>query len=569
MTEGLYQVREIGSLREMIHTGAEQYKEAPAFLIKTRKGGSYQEISHKKLERDMNALGTKMLELGLGGGKIAIIGENCYEWILTYFAVVNGVGTAVPLDKELTKEEIKNLTQTAGCEAICYSSTCEKKVKELDISVKIKFELYRSEDVPFDEMDMASLLFAGRKLLSEGERRYLKAPLDPDAPRILLFTSGTTGTPKAVMLCHRNLVSNILNVSRIVRIRREDRTLSILPIHHTFESTVDIMIVLYQGGSVAFFEGLKYVTKNMVEAKASILVGVPLIFESIYAKLWKQAEKTKRTGALKAAIRLNQVLQKIGIDKRQKLFRTIYDNFGGNLRMIITGAAGIDPKVLRGFHSLGLEVAQGYGLTETAPILAGTPDGEEKYRKTGSVGKVLPGGELLIDDPDEDGIGEILYRGPNVMLGYYKMEEETRRVLKEGWFYTGDLGFVDRDGWLYITGRKKNVIVTKTGKNIYPEELEALLNEDPYVEECMVYGLEGMQPEDGTIVAVQVRPNTETIKEAFSQTFSQSEVYELIRGRVEIVNQNLPNYKRIRHLVLRDEEFIKTATHKLKRQENL
>lgn len=566
----LYEVRQLATLRDLIRTGAQEYREAPAFLIKKEKGGKYHEITYQKLERDMNALGTKLIDLGLLGERIAIIGENSYEWILSYFAVVNGVGTVVPLDKELSSKEITNLVRTAGCKGILYGSSHEKRIKDLDIPVKLKFELYRNEEIPFDEKDMDSLLYEGRKLLSRGDTRYLQAQIDPDRRSIMLFTSGTTGVPKAVMLCHRNLVSNIKNISKIVRIGKDDRTLSILPIHHTFESTVDIMTVLYQGGSIAFFEGLKYVTKNMVEARASILVGVPLIFESIYEKLWKQAEKTGRTKALKAAVKLNRSLQKIGVDKRQKLFRDIYDNFGGRLRMIITGAAGIDPKVLRGFHDLGLEVAQGYGLTETAPIIAGTPDGDEKYRKSGSVGKVIPEGQVRIESPNEEGIGEIVYKGPNVMLGYYNMPEATEEVLdSEGWFHTGDLGFMDPQGWLYITGRKKNVIVTKTGKNIYPEELEQILNEVRYVEECMVYGLEGVETGDGTIVAVQIRPNYEAIGELYPNGADDEDIYQLMKDVVGELNQKLPNYKRIRHIVLRNTEFVKTTTHKLKRQESL
>lgn len=564
--EAIYQAREIRDLRDMVRGGAALYKEAPAFLVKGEKGGVYYEISHRKLEKDMNALGTRLMDLGLLGENIAIIGENSYEWVLSYFAIVNGVGTAVPLDKDLKKQEIANLVRTADCKGILYSSSCREQVKDLNVPVKLKFELYRNEDVPFDERDMNSLLYEGRRLLSQGDRRFLDAPIDREAPRVLLFTSGTTGIPKAVMLCHKNIVSNIMNVSRIVRIRPDDRTLSILPIHHTFESTVSIMTTIYQGGSVAFFEGLKYVTKNMVEAQASILVGVPLIFESIYAKLWKQAEKNGKARALKAAVKLNHALQKAGIDRRQKLFRDIYNNFGGRLRMIITGAAGIDPKVLRGFHDLGLEVAQGYGLTETAPIITGTPDGEEKYRKAGSVGKVLPEGELRIAGANEDGIGEILYRGPNVMLGYYGMPEESDRVLdKEGWLYTGDLGFADPDGWIYITGRKKNVIVTKTGKNIYPEELERIINEVRYVEECVVYGLEGAEPGDGTAVAVQVRPDYSAIRQIYPDGADKEDVYELIRDILSEINQKLPNYKRIHHIVLRDEEFAKTTTSKIKR----
>lgn len=568
--EQFYPVRDMESIRDLIRTGARDYKETPVFLVKTQKGGKYHEITHTRLEKDMNALGTRLIDLGLRGEKIAVIGENSYEWALSYFAIVNGVGTVVPLDKELSMEEISNLVKTAGCKGILYSSSYEKYAAKLDIPVKLKFELYRNEDVPFSENDMASLIYEGRKLLSHGDRRFLDAEIDPRAAAVMLFTSGTTGDPKAVMLSHENIVSNIKNISKIVRIEPGDRTLSILPIHHTFESTVDIMTVLYQGGSIAFFEGLKHVTKNLAEAQASVLVGVPLIFESIYAKLWKQAEKAKKTKALKAAIKLNRTLRKAGIDKRHKLFRTIYDSLGGRLRLVITGAAGIDPKVLRGFHDLGLEVAQGYGLTETAPIIAGTPDGEEKYRKTGSVGKIIPEGEVKIADPNEDGIGEILYKGPNVMLGYYEMPEKTAEVIdKDGWFHTGDLGFMDPEGWLYITGRKKNVIVTKTGKNIYPEELEQVLNKLPVIEECMVYGLDGMDAGDGTIVAVQVRPDYEAIRERGPREPDEEDVYEIVKRFIAEENQKLPNYKRIRHIVIREEEFVKTTTHKIKRQANL
>lgn len=568
--EQFYPVRDMESIRDLIRTGARDYKETPAFLVKTQKGGKYHEITHTRLEKDMNALGTRLIDLGLQGEKIAVIGENSYEWALSYFAIVNGVGTVVPLDKELSMEEISNLVKTAGCKGILYSSSYEKYAAKLDIPVKLKFELYRNEDVPFSENDMASLIYEGRKLLSHGDRRFLDAEIDPRAAAVMLFTSGTTGDPKAVMLSHENIVSNIKNISKIVRIEPGDRTLSILPIHHTFESTVDIMTVLYQGGSIAFFEGLKHVTKNLAEAQASVLVGVPLIFESIYAKLWKQAEKAKKTKALKAAIKLNRTLRKAGIDKRHKLFRTIYDSLGGRLRLVITGAAGIDPKVLRGFHDLGLEVAQGYGLTETAPIIAGTPDGEEKYRKTGSVGKIIPEGEVKIADPNEDGIGEILYKGPNVMLGYYEMPEKTAEVIDaEGWFHTGDLGFMDPEGWLYITGRKKNVIVTKTGKNIYPEELEQVLNKLPVIEECMVYGLDGMDAGDGTVVAAQVRPDYEGIRERGPREPDEEDVYEIVKRFIAEENQKLPNYKRIRHIVIREEEFVKTTTHKIKRQANL
>lgn len=567
----LYPVREIENIKEMLVYGAENYGSSPAFLVKEKKGGPYREISYGKVLRDMDALGTKLLDMGLAGARIAVIGENSYEWMLTYFTAVCGVGAIVPLDKELKPQEIQNLINAAECSAIFYSSSFEKKIENLDIPMRFKFEVYRNDEVPYGENDMEQMIYEGKKLLSRGRTDYRNAVIDAEKAGIFLFTSGTTGTPKAVMMSHRNIVSNVMNISRIVKLSREDRTLSILPIHHTFESTVDIMTVLYQGGSVAFFEGLKYVTKNLQEAQATILVGVPLIFESIYAKIWKQAEKTKKAGALRHAVKLNRRLRKVGIDQRRRLFGKVYDTFGGRLRMIITGAAAIDPNVIRGFQDLGFETAQGYGLTETAPLIAGTPDGtdQEKHKKAGSVGPAVPGGEIRIEGAGEDGIGEILYRGPNVMLGYYNMPQETAEVLKDGWFHTGDLGFLDENGWLYITGRKKNVIVTKTGKNIYPEELEQRINELRYVKECMVYGEEGADPGDGTEVAVQIRPDYEQIREDFPGGLEDEKIYPLLKSAVSKMNQSLANYKRVRHVVIRDTDFVKTTTHKIKRQENV
>jgi long-chain acyl-CoA synthetase len=310
------------------------------------------------------------------------------------------------------------------------------------------------------------------------------------------------------------------------------------------------------------------VVKNLEEAKCSMLVGVPLIFESIYDKIWKQAAKTGKERALKLAIKANKGLKKLGIDKSRTIFKSVYASFGGNLRLLVTGAAAIDPNVVRGFQDLGFEVVMGYGLTETAPLLTGTPDFGNRYKKAGSVGPVVPGGEMDIIDKNEEGIGEIIYRGPNVMKGYYNMPDKTAEVLIDGWFHTGDLGFVDEEGWLYITGRKKNIIVTKTGKNIYPEEIEKYLMQIKYIEECMVYG---MEPEDGddTVVSVQVRPNYEKIYEEYGENYDDDQVYDLIKKSIAEINQQIPNYKRVRNVTIRLQEFVKTTTKKIKRQQNI
>ncbi|QHI73404.1 AMP-binding protein [Aminipila terrae] len=478
----------------------------------------------------------------------------------------SGQGSA--LDKELSKEEIINLLTTADCKAIFYTSSYKNTFKDVDIPHKFQMEVYSKKAQHDQENTWEYLMEEGRKMLGKGDRRYVDMILDPMEVRMLLFTSGTTDVPKAVMLCHKNIVSNVQDISRIVKLKEDDRALSILPIHHTFESSVGIMVVLFQGGSVAFYEGLKYVVKNLAEAQATLLVGVPLIFESMYNKIWKQAEKSDMTKALNMAVKLHKTLKKVGIDARKKIFKSVYSNFGGRLRMIVTGAAAISPNVVRGFQDLGIEIVMGYGLTEAAPLVSGTPDFTDRYGKAGSVGQVVPSGQLQIIDKNEDGIGEIIFKGPNVMLGYYNMPEKTAEVLKDGWFHTGDLGFVDENGCLYLTGRKKNVIVTKTGKNIYPEEIEEYLTKIPYIEECMVYGTDNDETGE-TIVSVQIRPAYETINDDFGCSDDQDEVYKLLKGKIADLNQTLPNYKRIRHIVIRNAEFVKTTTHKIKRQENV
>ncbi len=575
---GFYETRPITSIKDLLDSSTELYGERPAFLVKKEKGGEYHEINYKLLKHDVDALGTKLIEMGLEGSKIAVIGENCYEWMVTYLAVVNGVGVVVPLDKELNKDEIRNLLNSAECKAIFFTDTFEEAILDYDAPYKIRMKVYGDRTDINEKPELiqdadriiswGNLVEAGEALLASGVHGFSEKIIDPDKMSMLLFSSGTTGIPKGVMLCHRNIACNIRDIRRIVVVYPEDRTLSILPIHHTFESTIGILTILYSGGSVAFYEGLKYVSKNLAEAKATLLVGVPLIFESIYSKIWKQAEKNGKAGALKKAMKINRFLKSLGIAAEKKLFAPIYETFGGRLRMMVTGAAAIDPNVCRGFESMGIRVVQGYGLTECAPLVTGTPDFGDTYTKAGSVGPVVASGELQIINKDEDGIGEIIFKGPNVMLGYYRMQEETDKVMIDGWFHTGDLGFLDENGWLYLTGRKKNVIVTKTGKNIYPEEVEYYVNRNKYIRESLVHGIEDGS-EEGTIVGVQIIPDYDVIFEEFGPDFSEEKISALIRKAISEINDKLPIYKRIRKISIRKDEFIKTTTKKIQRHKNI
>lgn len=572
MKHGKYhEVRPLETLRELIRSGAELYHERPAFLTKDERGGEYKEVSYSKLSGDIDALGTKLHALGLAGSNIAIIGPNCYQWAVAYFAVVNGTGTVVPLDKELSAVEIRNLVKAGDCRAVFTTKEYLDTFRETGVEMIFHMDPYEGGGQAADQEDhILGLISAGTGLLEAGDRSFLDAPLDPEKTTAILFTSGTTDMPKGVMLSHKNITFVILGVAMMCGIRDDDRTLSILPIHHTFESTIGIMEILYQGGSIAFFEGLKYVVKNLQESKASILVAVPLIIESIYDKIWKQARETKKDGLLRTAIRINKTLLALGIDKRRKIFKTVYDNFGGNLRFFVCGAAALDPKVVRGLMDLGFEITVGYGLTETAPLATGVSDFEydQFYVKPGSCGRAIPGGEIKIINQDEDGIGEILYRGPNIMQGYYNLPDKTADVIRDGWFHTGDLGFQDKNGWLYITGRKKNVIVTKTGKNIYPEELEEMLKANPYVKESMVYGLEDDIGE-GVLVAVQIIPDLEVIDEKFGADKTDAEIHKILKESLYELNEQLPSYKRIRNIQVRRDEFVKTTTKKIKRNANL
>lgn len=577
-----HKVREITSLKDMFDSSARMYADRPAFLIKKVKGGEYCQINYAQAKNDADALGTQLISMGLKDAKIAIIGENCYEWVIAYYAAVNGTGVVVPLDKELSREEVYNLLKIAECRAVFFTPGYEDYFIDYDIDFKIKMKVYgdrtditepltaaTEEEISADSvLTWESLVGAGERLVAGGDRSFIDAEIDVDVMKILLFTSGTTDAAKGVMLSHKNIASDIMDTCRIAEILPEDRTLSILPIHHTFESTMGMSLIFYRGASSAFYEGLKYINKNLAEAQATVLIGVPLIFESIYEKIWKQAEKSGKAGTLKKAIKLNRTLNALGIDASRKLFKSVHEKFGGKFRMAITGAAAIDPNVLRGFEDLGIRMLQGYGLTECSPLVSGPPDFGNTYKKAGSSGPAVASGEIRIIDKDEDGIGEIIFKGPNVMLGYYKMPEKTAEVIKDGWFYTGDLGFLDDDGWLYITGRKKNVIVTKTGKNIYPEEVEYYINRNKYIQESLVHGMIDEESDD-TLVSAQVRPNYDVIYEEFGDNFGEEEVQSLIKRVIADINEKLPIYKRVRNIAVRKDEFIKTTTKKIQRYKNV
>lgn len=558
-------VSRIGNLREMLERSVKLFGEKDAFLVKDP-SGNYRGVSYGRFGEDVHALGAALAGLGLENGFIAVIGENRYEWCVSYLAATNHTGVVVPIDKELPVSEKENLLSRSRVAAVIYSGKYSGELesirKKLDT---VKF--YINMDLEEDRdgiLSYGKLLEKGRNLLYGGGFDVTGHSIDSEGLGILLFTSGTMDMAKGVMLSHKNICANLMDVCRFVSADSRDVSLSILPLHHTYECTVGFLTFIYIGGTIAFNEGLKHIVKNFKEARPTFLISVPLILESMYKKIWEQAgKKPGRKTVLRIAMAAGGALYGIfGIDIRKKLFHSIHETFGGRLRMIITGAAAISPEVSRGFRRLGFTVLQGYGLTECAPMVTGN---RESAFRDGSVGMAFPGVSVRLEDVDENGIGEIVTKGDNVMLGYFENEKATENCLKDGWFHTGDLARVDRNGFYYITGRKKNVIVTKNGKNIFPEEVEAYINKSPFVLESMVTG--DFDSESGeTRVNAHIFPNMDFITEKLKQaSINKEELMRIFSEVVRNVNKDMPLYKRIRSFTLRETEFAKTTTRKIKR----
>lgn len=563
----LYEVRPIKDLKDMLNSSAEIYGDKAAFLSKPKGKSQYSPISYKQYKSDVDAMGTAFIDLGLKNKKIALIGENRYEWSVTYLSAVNGTGVIVPLDKELPANEIELLLKRSKADAIIYSESVRDIIEPLyekDTSIRYFISMDREENQG-NIFSFHLLLQKGHKLLEEGRREFIDAKIDAEEMSILLFTSGTTDTAKAVMLSHKNIAENLIGMCSMVYIDEKDIFLSVLPIHHTYECTCGFLCQIYRGCTIAYCEGLRHIVKNLKESKTTIMLGVPLIFESMYRQIMNKAIKAKGEKKIKFAINFSNVLAKIGIDIRKKIFKEIHEALGGHIRLLISGAAGIDPQIAKGFRELGISLIQGYGLTECAPIVALNRD---VYYKDEAAGLPLPNVRVEIDSPDEDGIGEIKCKGENVMLGYYENPEATKEAIRDGWFYTGDSGFLDEDGFLHITGRKKNVIITGNGKNVFPEEIETLLNRSPYIKESLVYG-KG-QSDGDTIICVKIVPDIDKIKEDKENNLIPDEpVEKIIEKEVRDVNKNLVIYKHIKEISIQEEEFIKTTTKKIKRHEEL
>ena len=554
-------------LKDMLNQTGEVYGDRPAYIFKTEEKGKFRTITHKEFRENINALGTTLIQMGLKDKRIALISENRYEWELSYLAVASGVGVIVPLDKALPDNELESLILRSQVEAIIYSSKYDVIMNTLREKKNTNLKYFISMDLEENTQGIyaeKALVEKGKKLLADGNKTYIDAKIDSEKMGIMLFTSGTTAMSKAVMLSHKNLVTNVMDIIQRFDLTDEDRFLSFLPLHHVFECTVGFLYPISIGGSIAFCEGVKHMAENIKEFEITAMISVPAVFDIIYRKVMKTIEKKGKLANLEKGKKVSQFLLKMKIDLRKQLFKEVHESLGPKLKLVVTGGAALDPETEKGFNDLGFDVEQGYGLTETAPVIAAeTP----KCRRLGSIGKKFPSVEVKIDDPDEEGIGELMAKGPSIMLGYYENEEATKSALEsDGWFHTGDLARIDKDGFIYISGRKKSVIVLNNGKNVFPEEIETLLNKVEGIKETFVFE---KKEDDGDVkVCVEIVYDKELIKELYNIE-GEENIKEFLWDKVKEVNKLMPKYKYVREMIITEEPLIKTTTLKIKRHEEL
>lgn len=564
----LHKCDKFANLKEMINLSAQKHGDKPAFRFKTDKPGEFRNITFNEFLNDINALGTKLINMGLSDKRIAIISDNRYEWALAYMAIACGTGVVVPLDKMLPANELEALIIRSGVEAIFYSSKYDEVMQDIrnrkttDLRYYISMDLEKRENGVYSQKELVK---AGKELIEKGNRKFLDAKINNEAMGFMLFTSGTTAMSKAVMLSHKNIASNLMDIAKVLNLDERDTLLSFLPLHHTFECTVGFLYPISRGASIAYCEGIRHIANNIKEYQITAMISVPALYESIYKRLMKNIEKKGKLPEVEKMIKLTNMFSKVGIDIKRVVFKDIIDGLGGKIRLLVNGAAALSPEVEKGFNDLGITTVQGYGLTETSPVISAGTDFEQRI---GSVGKVFPSVKLKIINKDENGIGEIYVKGPTVMLGYYQNEEATKEVLDKGWFNTGDLGYVDKKGFLFLCGRKKSVIVLKNGKNVFPEEIETVINKIEGVKESFVYG----QAEEDDKIDLKVCAKIVYDKELMKETYNaqtEEEIYNVLWDKIKEINKTMPEYKYVKRITVTEEELVKTTTQKIKRHEEM
>ena len=551
--ERLYKYIEITDLKDMLKKSGEKYGEKIAYKIRQENG--YKEITHNEVRKMVDGLGTKLIDMGLKDKRIAVIGENRYEWEIAYLSIVCGTGTVVPLDKSLPENELESLIERSKAEAII----CSQKYVEILKKTKLKYII--SMDLEKDNDGIISqkrLISEGIQLVKSGNTSFINAKIDNEKMSIMLFTSGTTSISKAVALSHKNICSNLMDISSILDVNSSDVFLSFLPLHHVFECTVGFLFSLYVGAETVFCDGIRHIPENLAEYKVSVMASVPAIYERLFKIIKKHLEKQ---GKVEQILKDEEKYKDSSMEKKKEVFKEIHDLLGGNIKLFISGAASLEPSIEEKFRRLGFNMVQGYGLTETSPVVA---MGNKKYHKTGSIGKCVPSDEVKLLDVNKDGIGELAVKGPNVMLEYYENKEATEKVLKNGWLQTGDLARIDEEGYIFICGRKKSVIVLKNGKNIFPEEMETLINKEDGVEESFIFGKPISKDPNDIKIFVKIVYN----KESFEGK-TETEIKEYFNEKIKSINKTMPHYKAIRGIIISYKPLIKTTTNKIKREKNL
>lgn len=568
-----YEGTHFNTVKEIFINSSKEFADRTLLLEKFNPKGEWTEITYNQFKNEVIGLGTALTrKLNLKDARIVIIGENTHHWYLSYMTMLCGAAIAVPVDKELPENEIENVIKRAKASAVIFSTKkadAIKKVEEHLPDVKYFIQMNSDQEIKGRHVGLDYLVEEGKALVNGGDNSFMNIEVEPDTFRVLIFTSGTTSNAKGVMLSYRNLAENVNAATAYVKLTPDDRLMSILPLHHTYESSIGFLLPFGVGASISVCQGLKHIVSDLQETKPTAILTVPLLVENLYRKIIKNIQKSKKEALVNSMIHVTNALKTVGVDIKRKVFNEIYENLGGRLRIIVSAAAPIDAKIGKWVEDIGILFLQGYGLTETAPIAALTPDFEPKV---GSAGKAVVGAKLRIDHPNENGEGEVLISSKTLMLGYYEDEEATKEAIfeedGERWFHSGDVGYLDKDGFLYITGRSKNVIVTQNGKNIYPEEIELLLSKHTEIKECMVYGKEVEGEKEFTITA-RVIPNYEEIEEKHGKDLDDEAIYKIIWDIIKEVNKTLTSYKAIKKLEIKKDDFVKTTTMKIKRFEEI
>lgn len=564
MSKRIYDYLKINDLKDMLNKTGRLYADKPAYRIKVEEG-KYQIYTHKEVRNMINNLGTALINLGLKGKRIAVIGENRYEWEIAYLSIVCGTGIVVPLDKSLPANELELLIERSDIEAIFYTKKYSDIIQNIKFSEKNKLKHLISMDS--DEhgegiYSQKELIQTGKKLIEEGNKEFLNVQINPKEMNIMLFTSGTTSKSKVVALSHENVCTNLMDIGSVLDVTQEDVFLSILPIHHVFECTVGFLFSLYKGAETVFCDGLRHIVENLNEYHVTVMACVPGIYERIFMMIRKKLEKQ---GKIEEILENEEKYKNSSMQKKKEVFKEIHDMLGGKIKLLISGAAALDKTIEEKYRLLGLNLVQGYGLTETSPVVA---VGTNKNYKLGSIGKTVPSVEAKLVDVNDDGIGELVVRGSSVMLGYYENEKVNKKSLQDGWFYTGDLAKIDEEGYIFICGRKKSVIVLKNGKNIFPEEMENLVNKIEGIKESFIFGKIQSNDENNIKINVKIVFDRDVIKDVY-KVEKDEDIYKVLSKKIKEVNQTMPSYKAIRGMILTEEPLIKTTTNKIKRQENL